>query len=306
MCNNNVISVYNLSKKFVDITAVNNINFSVRESEIFGLIGPDGAGKTTTIRIMSTLLKPDNGYVVINNFNTVSDYKKIRQFIGYMPQQFSLYLDLSVIENINFFANVYNTSIEENIDTIKDIYNHLAPFNDRLAAKLSGGMKQKLALCCALIHKPTILFLDEPTTGVDPISRKEFWEILKRLKHKGMTIVVSTPYMDEANLCDRIALMQNGNILSIDTPANIINQFNHKIFKIKSSNNYLLLNILKENENTFSVNPFGEYIHYIDKRIDICKDELLKYFTFQNVSIINIEIIPPSIEDCFINLMKNE
>ncbi len=223
-----------------------------------------------------------------------------------MPQQFSLYLDLSVIENINFFAKVYNTSLDENLDNINDIYKHLSPFKNRLASKLSGGMKQKLALCCALIHKPYILFLDEPTTGVDPISRKEFWDILKKLKSNGITIVVSTPYMDEANLCNRIALIQNGKILSIDTPQNIINQFNHKIFRIKSSNNYVLLNILKKHEYTLSVNPFGEYIHYIDKRDNISLTDINNLIVSFNFNNFNIEIVKPSIEDCFINLMKNE
>ena len=204
------------------ILAVDSVSFSVDQGELFGLIGPDGAGKTSIFRMLTTVLLPDGGTATVSGFDIVKDYRRIRNTVGYMPGKFSLYPDLTVEENLNFFATVFGTSISENYYLIKDIYIQIERFKDRRAGKLSGGMKQKLALCCALIHKPTILFLDEPTTGVDPVSRKEFWEILKWLKHEGITIVVSTPYMDEASLCDRIALIQTGKILSINTPPGII------------------------------------------------------------------------------------
>ena len=239
---NNITKVYGKEKK----VAVDNISFSVNKGEVFGIIGPDGAGKTSIFRMLTTLLLPDGGTATVNGFDIVKDYKKIRNTIGYMPGKFSLYQDLSVEENLNFFATVFGTTIAENYDLIKDIYIQIEPFKNRRAGKLSGGMKQKLALCCALIHKPVILFLDEPTTGVDPVSRKEFWEMLKRLKQQHITIVVSTPYMDEATLCDKIALMQSGKILSIDTPENIIQSFPDNLYKIKSDKMYALLKDLNK------------------------------------------------------------
>ena len=200
------------------VLAINDISFSVETGEVFGIIGPDGAGKTSLFRILTTLLLADSGAAFVDGLDVIKDYKAIRSRVGYMPGKFSLYQDLTVEENLNFFATLFDTSVEENYELIKEIYIQIEPFKKRRAGKLSGGMKQKLALCCALIHKPTVLFLDEPTTGVDTVSRKEFWEMLKRLKEQNITILVSTPYMDEAVLCDRIALMQQGNVLSIDTP----------------------------------------------------------------------------------------
>jgi len=194
------ISVKNISKSFKGKTALKNISFEVNQGELFGLIGPDGAGKTTLFRILTTLLFADEGTATVAHFDVVENYKSIRNNVGYMPGKFSLYQDLTVEENLTFFATIFGTTIEENYDLIKDIYVQIEPFKTRRAGKLSGGMKQKLALCCALIHKPKVLFLDEPTTGVDPVSRKEFWEMLKRLQTKGITMLVSTPYMDEAAL----------------------------------------------------------------------------------------------------------
>ena len=218
------VALHNIKKTYNDgtVIAVADISLSIEKGELFGLIGPDGAGKTSIFRILTTLLLPDGGSATVDGFDVIKDYHKIRGCVGYMPGRFSLYQDLSVEENLNFFATLFNTTVEKNYDLIKDIYIQIEPFKKRRAGKLSGGMKQKLALCCALIHKPTVLFLDEPTTGVDAVSRKEFWEMLKRLKQQGITILVSTPYMDEATLCERIALIQSGKILSIDTPANII------------------------------------------------------------------------------------
>jgi len=268
------ISVQNISKSYKQVQALKNISFEVKDGEIFGLIGPDGAGKTTLFRILTTLLLSDEGEAKVAGYEVVKDYKLIRKHVGYMPGKFSLYLDLSVEENLTFFATIFNTTVEENYNIIKEIYVQLEPFKDRKAGDLSGGMKQKLALCCALIHKPKVLFLDEPTTGVDPVSRKEFWEMLKRLQLKGITILVSTPYMDEAALCDRIALIEDGEILEIDTPNDIVKHYPKQIYDVKASNIYRLLETLKQYENCYSVYPFGEFLHYTDNRNQIDIGEL--------------------------------
>ena len=223
-----MIEIKNISKYYNDIQALKEISLSVEKGELFGLIGPDGAGKTTLMRILMTLLLPDSGEAKMNDLHVVKDFKKIRHIVGYMPGRFSLYQDLSVEENLHFFATVFGTTIEENYDLIRDIYYQIEPFKNRRAGKLSGGMKQKLALSCALIHKPKILILDEPTTGVDAVSRKEFWEMLKALQQKEITILVSTPYMDEASLCDRVALIQKGTILDVDSPSRITEKFPRK------------------------------------------------------------------------------
>ena len=236
--------VKNYGTKKAVVNAVKAVSFDVQQSELFGIIGPDGAGKTSLFRMLTTLLLPDGGSATVDGSDIVKDFKAIRNKVGYMPGRFSLYQDLTVEENMNFFATIFNTSIEENYDLVKDIYVQIEPFKKRKAGKLSGGMKQKLALSCALIHRPTVLFLDEPTTGVDAVSRKEFWEMLKRLKQQGITILVSTPYMDEAGLCDRVALMQAGKILSSGTPAEIVNEFGYLILAIKGDNMYQILNDL--------------------------------------------------------------
>src|SRR5215204_5213085 len=241
----NIIKTYGKKK---EVSALSDISFNVSQGELFGIIGPDGAGKTSLFRILTTLLLADSGKATVDGFDVVKDYKAIRKRIGYMPGRFSLYPDLSVEENLNFFATIFNTSIEENYDLIKDIYVQIEPFKDRKAGKLSGGMKQKLALSCALIHRPSVLFLDEPTTGVDAVSRKEFWEMLKGLKRQGITILVSTPYMDEAGLCDRVALVQGGKILSIDTPSGIVKNFNKPLMAVKSSHMLALLNDLEKKD----------------------------------------------------------
>jgi ABC-type multidrug transport system ATPase subunit len=282
-----------INKSFGTVDALKNISFEVSKGEIFGLIGPDGAGKTTLFRILTSLILADSGTAFVDGLDVVKDYAELRKRIGYMPGRFSLYQDLSVEENLTFFATIFNTTIKENYHLIKDIYQQIEPFKDRRAGKLSGGMKQKLALSCALIHKPVVLFLDEPTTGVDPVSRKEFWEMLRRLKEEGITIVVSTPYMDEAKLCDRIALIQNGQIFSIETPEKIIEQFPKKLYQVEGDNNYLLLEKLRNNPLIESVFMFGDNLHVTFKGLP---DESLP----------NIKEIQPSVEDCFIafNLEK--
>ncbi len=298
------ISIKNITKSFKDITAVNNISFDVNEGELFGLIGPDGAGKTTIFRILTTLLFADKGTAIVADFDVVKDYKSIRNHVGYMPGKFSLYQDLTVEENLEFFATIFGTTIEKNYDLIKDIYIQIEPFKNRRAGKLSGGMKQKLALCCALIHKPKVLFLDEPTTGVDPVSRKEFWEMLKRLQQKGITILVSTPYMDEAALCDRIALIQDGKILEIDTPQEIIKHFPKKIYDVKADGMYELLLNLNKYEYNYSVFPFGEFVHYTDKREDFNPKELYQFLEKSGCKNITIQPTKTTIEDTFMELAK--
>jgi len=298
------IIVKSLSKSYGEVIAIDDINFEVKKGELFGLIGPDGAGKTTIFRILTTLLFADKGTVMIENFDVVKDYKKIRNISGYMPGRFSLYHDLTVEENLKFYATIFGTTIEKNYDLIKDIYSQIEPFKKRLAGKLSGGMKQKLALSCALIHKPTVLFLDEPTTGVDAVSRKEFWEMLKNLKQQGITILVSTPYMDEASLCDRVALILNGKILSIDEPENIINQFNTDLLAIRTENIYKLLNDLRNYQNTQSVFPFGQYVHYTDKSGKAGENEITEYLKGKNYQHIEVKKIKANIEDCFMKLMN--
>lgn len=296
-----VVKTYNKGS----LTAVDEVNFSVKKGELFGLIGPDGAGKTTIFRILTTLLLPNQGSASVAGLDVVKDYKQIRKMVGYMPGKFSLYQDLTVEENLNFFASVFNTSIAENYDLIKDIYVQIEPFKDRRAGKLSGGMKQKLALCCALIHKPEILFLDEPTTGVDVVSRKEFWDMLGRLKDQGITILVSTPYMDEATLCERIALIQNGKIMSVETPDEIIKQYPDPLYAIKATKMGKLLIDLRNNPYIKTCNAFGEYHHITFNNLtDSFMEMLVKSLENQNHKGIEIKAITPSIEDCFINLMN--
>lgn len=287
------------------VTAVDTISFDVKKGELFGLIGPDGAGKTSIFRMLTTLLLPDGGTASVNGFDIVKDYRAIRERVGYMPGKFSLYQDLTVEENLHFFATLFNTTVEENYSLVKDIYIQIEPFKKRRAGKLSGGMKQKLALCCALIHRPLVLFLDEPTTGVDTVSRKEFWEMLKRLKEQGITILVSTPYMDEATLCERIALLQEGKILSIDTPANIIRSYPDQLFAIKSDQMSRLLKELRNNSEVKTCNSFGEYHHISVKKIAADTESvLINYLKNRGHSNLELFKTAPTIEDCFINLMN--
>lgn len=300
------VIVNNLSKNYGkkgEIKAVKGISFEVSKGELFGVIGPDGAGKTSLFRMLTTLLLPDGGNATVDGSDIVKDYKAIRRKSGYMPGRFSLYQDLSVEENLNFFATIFNTTVEKNYDLIKDIYIQIEPFKKRKAGKLSGGMKQKLALSCALIHHPVILFLDEPTTGVDAVSRKEFWEMLKRLKQQGITILVSTPYMDEASLCDRIGLMQQGKLLSAGTPNEITSAFKETILSIKAANMYQLLNDLNAFNEIIDAYSFGEYHHAIMKN-NYNKNALQQYLEQKGNRQIIIQQTQPTIEDSFMQLMK--
>lgn len=295
----NIVKTYNKGA----VKAVKGVSFEVEEGELFGLIGPDGAGKTSLFRILTTLLLADLGRASVAGNDVVKDFRKIRNIVGYMPGKFSLYPDLTVEENLRFFATVFNTTIEENYDLVKDIYSQIEPFKDRRAGKLSGGMKQKLALSCALIHRPKVLFLDEPTTGVDAVSRKEFWEMLKRLKAQGITILVSTPYMDEATLCERIALIQEGEILSIDTPAAIRDSFGEPLYAVKSGTMSALLADLRGSDLVLSSNSFGEYHHITFKNPGSTTVEGLRQQLISRHPDLEIESVHPTVEDCFIKLM---
>jgi ABC-2 type transport system ATP-binding protein len=294
----NLVKVYGKDK-----TAVDDVSFSVKPGEIFGLIGPDGAGKTSIFRVLTTLLLPDGGSATVDGSDVVKDYKQIRNKVGYMPGKFSLYQDLSVEENLNFFATVFNTTVEANYHLIKDIYIQLEPFKTRRAGKLSGGMKQKLALCCALIHKPVVLFLDEPTTGVDPVSRKEFWEMLKKLKAQNITIVVSTPYMDEANMCDEIALIQSGKLLSVNTPDNIIKSYPEQLYAVKADNMHKLLKVLRGYDQVMSSYAFGEFAHVSFKDPKVNLSEVTAYLKQQGLADIDLKKTTVTIEDSFIKLL---
>jgi ABC-2 type transport system ATP-binding protein len=298
----NIIKTYRTKKIVVD--ALKGISFTVDKGEIFGIIGPDGAGKTSLFRILTTLLLADSGHASVDGFDVVKDYKQIRNRVGYMPGRFSLYQDLSVQENLEFFASIFNTSIEENYNLIKDIYQQIEPFKNRKAGQLSGGMKQKLALSCALIHKPTVLFLDEPTTGVDAVSRKEFWEMLHRLKEQGITILVSTAYMDEAGLCDRVALVQKGEILSINTPKGITAEFQKPLWAMKANEMFRLMNAIKEDSAVESCYPFGQYHHVVFRTQENNKEKLEQIAQKGNYTEVEIRSIEPKIEDCFMALMK--
>ena len=304
------ITIQNINKSYGSVQALQDISLEINNGELFGLIGPDGAGKSTLMRILMTLLFQDSGTATMNGLDVVKDYKKIRKIVGYMPGRFSLYQDLTVEENLKFFATVFNTTIAENYDLIKDIYQQIEPFKDRRAGNLSGGMKQKLALSCALIHRPSVLFLDEPTTGVDPVSRKEFWGMLKNLQRQNITIVVSTPYMDEASLCDRIALIQNGEFLTIDSPQGIISNYPNTLLAVESDNMHQLLLDLRQNELTKTCFAFGNEHHVaINKNnTTLSLDELItqttNYLHEKGHKQLTIKAIEPTIEDCFMLLSQ--
>lgn len=301
-----IVTVQNLRKTYNrgKVVALQNLTFEVEQGEIYGIIGPDGAGKTSLFRILTTLLLADSGSAAIDGLNIKDEYKEIRKRIGYMPGRFSLYQDLTIEENLNFFATIFGTTIQENYHLIKDIYQQIERFKDRKAGKLSGGMKQKLALSCALIHAPKVLFLDEPTTGVDPVSRKEFWEMLKKLqKEYGITILVSTPYMDEAILCDRIALIQNGRFLKVDTPQKIISSYSDTLFAVRSDEMHKLLSDLRQYPYIKTAFSFGETFH-ITLSEERPISDLSNYLINKGHHNVEVSTIEASIEDCFMALMK--
>lgn len=300
-----IIRITDLQKSFGDIKAVDGIDLSVAPGEMFGLLGPDGAGKTTTIRMLCTLLKPDAGECKIRNYDSVQDYRDIRSIIGYMPQRFSLYPDLTVAENLRFFADLFQVPRKKYEAKLAELlqFSHLGPFQHRRANALSGGMKQKLALSCTLIHTPELLLLDEPTTGVDPVSRREFWRILNALKAQGVTIFCSTPYMDEALHCDRVAFLHKGKILACDTPDRLIKLFPFPLLELWSEKIIHAVDVLKQNQAIRSIQVFGDKLHVAleDNRTGI--SAISRQLTVNGFENPRIRIITPTIEDTFIHLM---
>jgi len=299
-----MLKIDNISKSFNTLKALQNIDFEVNEGELFGLVGPDGAGKTTLFNILVTLTRPDEGKAFVGGFDVEKDYRKIKEIIGYLPGQFSLYPDLSCYENLDFFATLYGNTVEANYEIIKPIWKQLEPFKQRRAGKLSGGMKQKLALCCALVHHPSVLFLDEPTTGVDPVSRREFWNILKELKKKKITILVSTPYMDEASLCDRVGLIQSGKMLKIGTPTSIINDFSGMLYSLRTNAMYQIIKQLQYCNANFNYYPFGQHLHIATPNQEET-DKICDFLEQTGYKKDDLELITPTIEDCFIQLMNS-
>ncbi len=303
--NMKALSINNINKSYGDVHALKNLSFDVNPGEIYGIIGPDGAGKTTLIRILTTLLLADSGTATVDGLDVAKDYKQIRNVIGYMPGKFSLYQDLTVEENLEFFATIFHTTIQENYHLVEDIYKQIEPFKKRRAGKLSGGMKQKLALSCALIHKPAVLFLDEPTTGVDPVSRKEFWDMLIKLKKQGITILVSTPYMDEASRCDRIALIQDGEFMQVDTPQGIIDSYSEILWSVQSDKMHHLLKDLREFPTVKSSFSFGETFHVTIEE-GVVQEDLKSFLKGKGHINIKNRTIQPTVEDCFMLLSKNQ
>ena len=296
-----------LAMRFGNAVALDDVSLSVERGELFGVIGPDGAGKTTLFRILTTLLIPDSGAARVLGVDVITGLWELRRRVGYMPGRFSLYPDLSVHENLRFFASVFGTTIAREYDHIAPIYSQLERFNDRRAAALSGGMKQKLALCCALVHRPDILFLDEPTTGVDAVSRREFWELLAKLRQDGLTIVVSTPYMDEANRCGRVALVQRGRVLTVDTPAAITASFGRPLLAVHTARRYAALRALDGYPHLERAYPFGDVLHLTDSRADAAADDIARDATtfLRDHGIEDAAVSPaePTIEDAFIARM---
>ncbi len=300
--------VQGVSKRFDDVVALDDVSFEVGRAELFGLVGPDGGGKTTLFRILATLLLPDSGSATVLGLDVVHDMWAIRERVGYMPGRFSLYPDLSVKENLRFFASVFGTTIDEGYELIAPIYRQIEPFSDRRAGALSGGMKQKLALSCALVHRPDILFLDEPTTGVDAVSRREFWDLLDSLRESGLPIVVSTPYMDEAIRCDRIALVQRGRILASDDPKAIGRRFPDRLFAVRGRDRYAMLQALRDFPHAVSVFPFGDELHYSDSRTDgdpvAIAEEVRSFLHSKGFGSSEVVSIEPGVEDTFMALMS--
>lgn len=293
------IVTHGICKSFGEVKALSDIDITVQEGEVYGLIGPDGAGKTTLFRILTTLMLPDSGTAEVCGFDVVRQMREIRSIAGYMPGRFSLYPDLSVEENLNFYASLFGGKVSDNYDMIAPIYSQLAPFRKRRASNLSGGMKQKLALCCALVHKPKILFLDEPTTGVDAVSRSEFWNILGEIKKSGMPVLVSTPYMDEAARCDRISLINSGRILETGTLDEILARNAMPLIAVKGRDNYRTLLDIRRVEGVREAYLFGEYIHvFVNMGFD--RDSLLSLPEVEEV-----KDIKPNIEDVFIKIMSH-
>lgn len=299
------VSVRNVRLSYGKIQALKDVSLEVEEGSLFGIIGPDGAGKTSLFRIMTTLIVPDSGSAQVCGYDTVKDMMEIRRLVGYMPGHFSLYQDLTVEENLSLFASVFNTTVQENYSLVEDIYRQIEPFRKGRAGKLSGGMKQKLALCCAMIHRPRVLFLDEPTTGVDPVSRKEFWQMLSRLKVQGMTIIVSTPYMDEASLCDTVSLMKDGRFFKTDSPGAITEKFGKHLYEIKTGGSTVkALDGLAAIDGVQACYPFGDRLHIVSPSLSLV--ELSERAASAGYDISTLAECTPTVEDCFMDFDNND
>lgn len=300
-----LIQTHDLRKRYGKVEALRGIGLAVDEGELFGLIGPDGAGKTTLMRILATLLLPDEGRAEVDGLDVAARYREVRRRIGYMPGRFSLYPDLTVEENLRFFAAIFHTEAERNIGLVADIYRQLEPFRHRRAGKLSGGMKQKLALCCALIHSPRVLLLDEPTTGVDPVSRREFWDVLRRLRGQGITMLVSTPYMDEAACCDRIALIRDGAFMQVDTPQAVVRSYRGTLLAVRSARMHRLLDDLRACPAVVSAFSFGEACHVsVRPAAPEAAAALRAFLEARGHDGLAVGEVRPGIEDCFMSLMQ--
>lgn len=301
----NTIEIAGLSKSYGKLIALDDISLSVTKGELFGLIGPDGAGKSTLYRILATLSRPDKGSASVCGLDTVRDYGNIRTKIGYMPERFSLYQDLTVMENLKFFASLFGVSVRDNYNLIAPIFGQLERFLDRKAGALSGGMKQKLALSCALIHRPEVLLLDEPTTGVDAVSRSEFWDMLSGLRRQGITILVSTSYMDEATQCERVAMINNGRILETDTPHNLVAGLGENLYNAVASDMFRLLSELRRMPDVVDCYTFGATLHVVGTD-DFDSEKTTIMLMSAGLSDVSIYPAEGNIEDLFIKLTRNE
>lgn len=302
---NGIIDVKDITKRYGSLIALDKVSFSVDKGELFGLIGPDGAGKSTLYRILATLLFPDEGTASVCGLDTVRDYDRIRTKIGYMPERFSLYQDLTVTENLSFFASIFGVSVKDSFDIIAPVFGQLERFPHRKAGALSGGMKQKLALSCALIHRPEVLLLDEPTTGVDAVSRSEYWDMLSKLRESGITILVSTSYMDEATRCERIAMIENGHILEIDTPARLTARIGENLYNAVADDMFRLLGCLREMPDVIDCYTFGATLH-MAVNTDFCPDKAVGELTAKGLKDVKIYRAKGDIEDLFIKLTRDE
>lgn len=302
---NEAILLKDVTKRYGSLTALDKVSFSVHPGEMFGLIGPDGSGKSTLYRILATLSVPDEGEAEVCGLNTVRDYRQLRTRIGYMPEKFSLYPDLSVMENLRFFAALFGVSVRENFDLIAPIFGQLERFPNRRAGALSGGMKQKLALSCALIHRPEILLLDEPTTGVDTVSRSEFWDMLATLREKGITILVSTSYMDEANRCRRIAMINRGRILDTATPEALVASLGENLYNASATDMFRLLSELRKLPEVTDCYTFGATLHVVADK-DFIPAQAEKRIRDAGLKDVRIWPAKGTIEDLFIRLTRNE
>lgn len=299
------IQTADIVKRYGSVVALKGVSLEVERGEIFGLIGPDGSGKSSLYRILATLSAPDSGSATVCGLDTVRDYRKLRTHIGYMPEKFSLYQDLTVMENLSFFASLFGVSISDNYDLIAPVFAQLRRFPDRKAGALSGGMKQKLALSCALIHKPEILLLDEPTTGVDAVSRSEFWDILASLREKGITILVSTSYMDEATRCERVAMIDRGKILEVNTPAGLVASLDENLFNASADNMFELLTRLRSMPEVTDCYTFGATLHVVG-RSDFNPTAVEEKLSASGLSNVRISRAEGDIEDLFIKLTRDE